>query len=69
MENLEDLITQAEAARIRNVSYSREAIYRLVVRGKLETREIGGQKFVSRKKVENYKPDKGGRPTKMKNEK
>ncbi len=63
MENLGDLITQAEAARIRNVS--REAIYRLVARGKLEARVIGGQKFLSRKEVENYKPEKGGRPSKV----
>lgn len=61
-QNLGDLITQAEAARIRNVS--REAIYRLVARGKLQVVEIGGQKFVSRSEVENYKPEVGGRPAK-----
>jgi len=57
---LDDLITQAEAARIRGVS--REAIYRLVLRGKLSVVEIGGQKFVRRSEVENYTPEVGGRP-------
>ena len=58
--DLEDLITQAEAARIRGVS--REAIYDLVARGKLKVVEIGGQKFVSRSEVERYEPQAGGRP-------
>lgn len=57
---LDDLVTQAEAARMRNVS--REAIYGLVARGKLEVVEIGGQKFVRRSDVENYTPEIGGRP-------
>ncbi len=59
--DLTDLITQAEAARIRNVS--REAIYGLVARGKLEVIEIGGQKFLRRGEVEKYMPEIGGRPT------
>ena len=58
--DLSDLITQAEAARIRNVS--REAIYGLVARGKLEVIEIGGQKFLRRGAVECYMPEIGGRP-------
>jgi len=58
--DLSDLITQAEAARIRNVS--REAIYGLVARGKLEVVEIGGQKFLKRGEVEKYTPGIGGRP-------
>ncbi len=58
--NLEDLITQAEAARLRGVS--REAIYGLVARKKLQVIEIGGQKFVRRSDVENYTPEIGGRP-------
>ena len=57
---LEDLVTQAEAARIRGVS--REAIYGLVARGKLKAVEIGGQKFLSRSAVKNYSPEVGGRP-------
>ncbi|MBA3804113.1 MAG: helix-turn-helix domain-containing protein [Acidobacteria bacterium] len=59
-DQLEDLITQAEAARLRNVS--REAIYGLVARGKLGVVEIGGQKFVRRSEVEGYQPEVGGRP-------
>ncbi len=59
-KELEDLITQAEAARLRNVS--REAIYGLVTRGKLQVVEIGGQKFVRRSAVEQYTPEVGGRP-------
>jgi excisionase family DNA binding protein len=62
--NLDDLISQAEAARIRNVS--REAIYGLVARGKLHVTEIGGQKFVRRSEVESYSPEIGGRPPKVK---
>lgn len=62
IDNLNDLISQAQAARIRNVS--REAIYQLVTRGKLKVTEIGGQKFLSRREVENYKPELGGRPPK-----
>ena len=58
--DLEDLVTQAEAARIRGVS--REAIYGLVGRGKLRVVEIGGQKFVRRSEVESYEPQAGGRP-------
>ncbi len=59
---LDDLITQAEAARLRNVS--REAIYGLVARRKLRVVEIGGQKFVRRSEVESYTPEIGGRPPK-----
>jgi excisionase family DNA binding protein len=59
-KDIADLITQAEAARIRGVS--REAIYGLVARKKLSIVEIGGQKFVRRSEVENYTPEIGGRP-------
>jgi hypothetical protein len=44
---------------------SREAIYGLVARGKLSVVEIGGQKFLKRSEVENYKPQAGGRPAKL----
>ena len=59
-EELGDLITYAEAARIRGVT--RQAIRRLVLRGKLNVVEIGGQKFVRRSEVEIYVPEVGGRP-------
>jgi hypothetical protein len=62
MSSLDDLITQAEAARLRKVS--RSAINDLVKRRKLKVKIIGGQPFVSRKEVLSYEPDAGGRPAK-----
>jgi excisionase family DNA binding protein len=60
MKDLEDLITQAEAARIRGVT--RTAIAGLIARGNLSVVEIGGQKFLRRAEVEKYKPQAAGRP-------
>lgn len=63
--NPEDLITKAQAAKLRGVS--RTAIYDLVKRGKLQVFEIAGREFLSKKEVESFEPDKGGRPsTKLK---
>jgi excisionase family DNA binding protein len=59
---VEDLITQTEAAEIRGVSW--QAINDLVRRGKLRTVTIGKRKFVLRSEVKAYKPEKGGRPRK-----
>ena len=53
-------ITKAEAARIRSVT--RQAIAKLVARGKLETLEIAGNTLVKRSDVETYRPARGGRP-------
>ena len=64
MSSLDDLITQAEAARLRQVS--RSAINDLVKRRKLKVKIIGGQPFVSRKEVLSYEPEVGGRPAKKK---
>jgi len=64
MSSLDDLITQAEAARLRQVS--RSAINNLVKRRKLKVKIIGGQPFVSRKEVLSYEPEAGGRPVKKK---
>ncbi len=61
-KDLDDLISQAEASRLRGVS--REAIYGLVARKKLSVVEIGGQKFVKRSEVLSYTPEIGGRPAK-----
>ncbi len=58
--DLNDLITQADAARIREVS--REAIADLIARGRLQTVEIAGQKFVRRSEVENFTARPAGRP-------
>ena len=57
---LDDLITQAEAARLRGVT--REAVYDLVARGRLSAVEIGGKKFVRRSEVEGFEMLPAGRP-------
>jgi len=59
----QELITQAEAARIRGVTI--QAINFLVKRGKLRTVEIGGRAFLYRSDIENFEPDPGGRPRKQ----
>jgi hypothetical protein len=53
-------ITKAEAARIRRVT--RQAIAKLVTKGKLATLEIAGNTLVKRGDVEAYRPARGGRP-------
>lgn len=65
--DLDDLITQAEAAKLRGIT--REAIYNLVARGRLQTVEIGGQKFVRRSEVINFEPLPAGRPPDSKRKK
>jgi hypothetical protein len=57
-ESAEDLITQAEAARLRGVT--RSAIAYLIAQGRLHTYERFGVTFVSRREVENYEPQKPG---------
>jgi len=58
----DDWISQAEAARIRGVS--RQAVARLIKRQRLATLKIGGRLLVKRKDIEEFKPEKGGRPPK-----
>jgi excisionase family DNA binding protein len=53
-------ISQAAAARLRGVS--RQAINRLIQRGRLSTIEIGGHVLVNRKEVEAFQPLESGRP-------
>jgi excisionase family DNA binding protein len=53
-------ISQAEAARLRNVS--RQAIAKLVGNGRLRTLELGGRSFVSRADVLAFEPNPPGRP-------
>lgn len=53
-------ITQAEAARLRNVT--RQAIARLVGNGRLRVVEVGGRPFVNRSDVLTYEPASPGRP-------
>lgn len=57
-ESAEDLITQAEAARLRGVT--RSAIAYLVSQGRLRTYERFGVTFVSKSEVEGYEPLKPG---------
>jgi excisionase family DNA binding protein len=58
----DEWISQAEAARIRNVS--RQAISLLVKKGRLPVLKIGGRVLVHRKEVEEFTPDPAGRPPK-----
>jgi excisionase family DNA binding protein len=60
----DDLISQAEAARLRGVS--RQAISNLVRDGKLKTYEVAGRPLLSRKEVLNYESPPTGRPRKNK---
>ncbi len=57
-ENLDDLITQSEAAKIRGVS--RAAISDLVKRRRLRTKMLFGRALVYRDEVVNFKPEKTG---------
>jgi hypothetical protein len=54
----EDLITQAEAARLRGVT--RSAITYLIAQGRLKTHERYGVPFLSRAEVLAYEPQKPG---------
>ncbi len=63
-EELLDLITQSEAARLREVSP--EAIADLIKRGRLTAIELGGRKFLRRSEVINFEALPGGRPSKKK---
>lgn len=58
----EDWISQAEAARIRNVS--RQAISRLIKRGRFNTLTIAGKVLLQRSEVEAYEPQAPGRKPK-----
>jgi excisionase family DNA binding protein len=55
-----DLISQAEAARLRGVT--RAAIQDLVRRGRIRSVNVGGRALVYRTEIENYKQGEAGRP-------
>jgi hypothetical protein len=57
--DIDDLITLAEAARLRRTS--RQAISRLVKRGRLETLQICGYAFVSKAAVLSFVQELPGR--------
>ncbi|PYP82356.1 MAG: hypothetical protein DMF61_26610 [Blastocatellia bacterium AA13] len=61
-KNLDDMISQAEAARIRGVTP--QAIGHLIKAGKLKTVMVAGRVLVFRSEIENFTPDLGGRPKK-----
>lgn len=54
-------MSQAEAARIRGVS--RQAIARLIQKGRFKALNIGGRLLLKRTDVENYRRESPGRPT------
>lgn len=58
--NPDELLTVAQAAGERGTT--RQAINYLVRQGKLETVEIAGRRFITRKALAEYTPDPGGRP-------
>ena len=61
---LSDLITQAEAARLRGVS--RQSIGKLVRQGKLKTYEVAGRQLLRKSEVVQYEIKPSGRPRKSK---
>ncbi len=61
----EEWISQAEAARLRGVT--RQAIAKLVKKGKVRTTVFGGHTFVNKSDVLSFTPSKAGRPRKDKN--
>ena len=60
--NPDELLTAAQAAAERGTT--RQAINYLVRQGKLETVEIAGRRFITRRALAEYVPDTGGRPPK-----
>jgi excisionase family DNA binding protein len=61
-----DLISQAEAARLRGVS--RQAIRKLIESGRFNAISVGGRRFVRRSEVMAYAPLQPGRPKKKEGE-
>lgn len=55
----DEWVSQAEAARIRGVS--RQAIARLIKKGRFQTLNIGGKIFLKRDEVKAYTPNPPGR--------
>jgi excisionase family DNA binding protein len=62
IKDLQDWISQAEAARLRGVSP--QGISDLIARGRLQTLRVGGKTLVSRSEVMAFEPKPGGRPLK-----
>jgi excisionase family DNA binding protein len=62
VDEMSDLISQAEAARLRGVS--RAAIADLIKRGKLRSVSVAGRALVYRSDIINYEQGEPGRPRK-----
>jgi hypothetical protein len=65
--NPDDLLTVTQAAAERGTT--RQAINYLIRQGKLETVEIAGKRFISRRTLAVFTPELGGRPPKAKQSK
>ena len=61
IDEMSNLISQAEAARLRGVT--RAAIADLIKRGKLRSVEVAGRALVFRSEIENYERGAPGRPS------
>jgi excisionase family DNA binding protein len=61
-DDMADLISQAEAARLRGVT--RAAIQDLVRRGRIRSVNVGGRSLVYRSEITNYQQGEAGRPKK-----
>jgi excisionase family DNA binding protein len=61
-DNMPDLISQAEAARLRGVT--RAAIQDLVRRKRIRSVNVGGRSLVYRSEIVNYEQGEPGRPRK-----
>lgn len=59
-QNGNQWVSQAEAARIRGVS--RQAIARLIKKGRLQVFRIAGKVLLKRLEVESFIPEQPGRP-------
>jgi len=64
-QDLSDWISQSEAARLRGVT--RQAIAKLVKKGRLKVLVLGGHTFVSKAEVVGFEMQTAGRPKKEKN--
>lgn len=62
--DMNDLISQAEAARLRDVT--RAAIQDLVRRGRIRSVNVGGRSLVYKSEIVNYEQGEPGRPKKIK---
>lgn len=65
-QDLSDWISQSEAARLRGVT--RQAIAKLVKKGRLKVLVLGGRAFVSKSEITHFEMQVAGRPKKVKND-